>query len=184
MPDYSKGKIYKLTTPLSDEVYYGSTIQLLSKRKGAHKGAFNAGNFKCKSSKLFELSINDVEITLVENINCNSKEELLQRERFYIDNNNCINKNNPIRTNKDEQEYKNKWYQQNKERIIEKTKQYNEDNKNNYKQYQKEWRQQNKNKCNEYIKEYYEENKNHFKQYKKEWYQQNKERLKEKRNKE
>jgi len=106
MPDYSKGKIYKLTTPHDPElVYYGSTVLPLHKRKSHHKEDYIKKNAKITSKQLFDLSVDDVIITLVENVNCNSKEELYQRERFYIENNNCINKQMPGRTKKE-------WYTQ------------------------------------------------------------------------
>lgn len=109
--DYSKSKIYKLTTIHNPNlVYYGSTVNELCKRKNSHKSFFKNGNFQCNSYKLFELGIDDVIITLVENINCNNKEELYARERFYIENNNCVNKFIPNRTQKEYRE-------QNKEKI-------------------------------------------------------------------
>jgi hypothetical protein len=166
MPDYSKGKIYKLSTPFSNEVYYGSTVQLLSKRKGSHKEKYlkwkNTNINYMTSFKLFEYDSNEVCITLIENYSCNSKEELEARERYYIENNICVNKRIPQRTGIER-------YNDNKDIILKKNKEY----------YLK-----NKIKCDNYKKEHYEENKEHFNQYKKEWYQQNKERLKQKRNKE
>ena len=146
--DYSKSKIYKLTTPHDPElVYYGSTVNPLFKRKNQHKS-----KRICKSSILFELGENDVEITLVENVNCNSKEELIQRERFYIENNNCVNKKIPGRTNK---EYKDdnkevikqqlkEYYETNREHILEQQKKYNEQNRDKKKEYDKQYREQKK----------------------------------------
>ena len=100
--DYSKSKIYKLTTIHDPNlVYYGSTVNPLYKRKNKHKNKFKNADYKCSSYKLFELGLDDVEITLVENVNCNNKEELLQRERFYIENNNCVNRQLPIRTSEE-----------------------------------------------------------------------------------
>lgn len=43
-------------------------------------------------------------ITLKEKFPCNDNDELHARERFYIDNNDCVNKNIPGRT---AEEYKN-----------------------------------------------------------------------------
>jgi hypothetical protein len=103
MPDYQKSKIYKLTTPQDENlVYYGSTTISLSRRKSNHKLDYIKRGNKMTSSKLFELGVNDVIITLVEEFVCESKEELIKRERFYIENNQCINKNIPGRT---KQEY-------------------------------------------------------------------------------
>jgi len=127
--DYSKSKIYKLTTiHNTDLVYYGSTVNPLSKRKNCHKYKFKNGILDCSSIKLFELGIEDVEITLVEYVNCSNKEELLKRERFYIENNNCVNKNIPIKTleknNKFNKEYYKNYYQINKEKFLNRQKEY------------------------------------------------------------
>ena len=37
MVNYQNGKIYKLVSSFTDEVYYGSTTQPLHVRKGGHK---------------------------------------------------------------------------------------------------------------------------------------------------
>jgi hypothetical protein len=37
MPDYSNGKIYKLWSPQGEEIYIGSTVNTLPKRKAEHK---------------------------------------------------------------------------------------------------------------------------------------------------
>ena len=98
------------------------------------------------SYKLFE---NDnYNIFLVENYPCNSKDELLSRERFYIENNECVNKCIPCRTRKE-------YIEANKDKIKEQTKEYREANKDKIKQMKAEYREANKDK----IKEYYEKNK-------------------------
>lgn len=147
--DYSKSKIYKLTTIHDpDLVYYGSTVNPLFKRKAEHKSKYNKNVLNYSSSKLFELGIDDVEITLVENVNCNNKEELQQRERFYIDNNICVNKVIPGRTKKEH-------YDDNKDEIKLQNKEYKEINKDKIKLQNKEYYEDNKLKILEYQKEYY-----------------------------
>jgi len=203
--DYSKAKIYKLTTIHNpDLVYYGSTVNELYKRKGNHKSKFKIKDKNiCSSSQLFELGIDDVEITLVEMFSCNSKEELLKRERFYIQNNNCVNKNIPSRTlkeyykdNKDIFKKKFKKYnEENKDKIKEINKEYRENNKDNISLNKKKYYEENKDKIKDKIKEYqknnkdkkkqyYKENKDNItlkkKEYMKEYYEQNKEKIKEK----
>jgi len=181
--DYSKAKIYKLTTINNpDLVYYGSTINELYKRKNQHKSNFKNHNLKCTSYKLFELGIDDVEITLVESINCNSKEELHQRERFYIENNNCINKFIPNRTqeeyreqNKDKiKEHKKEYYEQNKDIILKKNNQYREQNKDDILNKKKEYYELNKELLKKKNKEYYELNKELLKKKQKEYYDKKK----------
>ena len=38
MPDYSKGKIYKMLNTIDDEIYVGSTIETLRQRMATHRG--------------------------------------------------------------------------------------------------------------------------------------------------
>jgi hypothetical protein len=149
MKDYQNGKIYKLVG--SGLTYYGSTIQKLSQRKARHKCHLN-----CSSKLLFEKG--DVDIVLVENFPCNSKEELQSRERWYIENNNCINKAIPMRTKKE-------YYNNNKDRIKKYYKEYYKTNKDivkeNYeanKEKKKEYYKTNKEK----IKKYYKNNKDKY----------------------
>jgi hypothetical protein len=184
--DYSKSKIYKLTTPHDPElVYYGSTVNPLFKRKGQHK----SGKKDCKSRILFELGEDDVIITLVENVNCNSKEELIQRERHYIENNNCVNKQIPGRTNKEYRddnkevikEQKKEWYEDNKEVIKEQKKEYYEANKDIIIQKVKEYRDNNKEVIRDKGKQYREINKDIIKQRKKEYYEANKQAINQRR---
>ena len=37
MPDYSKGKIYKVLNNINDEIYVGSTVETLSVRMAKHR---------------------------------------------------------------------------------------------------------------------------------------------------
>jgi hypothetical protein len=172
--DYSKSKIYKLTTIHDPElVYYGSTVNPLYKRKQVHK--FWSNTNKYTSSKLFELGMDNVEITLVENVNCNNKEELYKRERFYIDNNICVNKNIPGRTKKEH-------YEDNKDKILEKNKEYRELNKDKIAENKKEYYEDNKDKLLEKQKEYAELNKDKIKEYKKAYDELNNEKIKEYKN--
>lgn len=102
MPNYKNGKIYKLITPHNPElIYYGSTVLPLYKRKAHHKEDYLKKNAKIQSRELFELGADDVIIILVELYPCNNKEELLKQERYYIENNPCINKRIPTRTQKE-----------------------------------------------------------------------------------
>ena len=128
MPDYSKSKIYKLICDDPELVYYGSTTQkYLSSRLAGHKVIAKKG--QCKSQKLIDAG--GVKIYLVENFPCESKNELHARERFYIENNNCVNKALPGRTQK---EYKNT----NKKLLCEKAKINYHKNKKKILDYQKE----------------------------------------------
>jgi adenylate kinase family enzyme len=117
MPDYQKGKIYKLWSPQGDEIYIGSTINTLARRKEQHKTNLNS----CCSKILFE-KYDDVRIELIEEYPCKNKMELNKREGHYIRNNDCVNKCVAGRTQK---EYK----EDNKEKLLEYHKEYREENK-------------------------------------------------------
>ena len=109
-------KIYVIKSLLSDDskCYVGSTCQkYLSSRLSSHKK-----DRSCGSKELFELG--KVTIHLIEDYPCNSKKELEDRERIYIefilknfDYKIICNKKIPCRTKK---ESSKEWYIKNKEK--------------------------------------------------------------------
>ena len=110
MPDYSRGKIYKIEPIIKHEeqdIYIGSTtLKYLSSRLVDHRAHYKKwksnlhGKIMC--FELFDKYGSDnCVITLIENVNANTKEELLQKERYYIQSMKCINKNLPLRTLKE-----------------------------------------------------------------------------------
>ena len=151
-----KSYIYKIYDNTNGNQYYGSTTQKLSMRMCGHRANYKRfmekgygiyGTGYCRSFDI--LKNGDYSYSLVEEVECDSKLILHQRERYYIENNDCINKYIPSRTS---QEY----YQDNKEKFSE----YREANKNKIKEY----REVNKEK----MKEYHQANKDKIKEYKKE----------------
>lgn len=88
MVNYQEAKIYKLVG--GGLTYYGSSCQDLYKRLYDHKHKYKLGIKTYSSYKLFETG-DKVEIILVEKFPCKDREELLSRERFYIENNECVN---------------------------------------------------------------------------------------------
>ena len=133
MPDYSKAKIYCIRSSQTEEVYYGSTCWPLKKRFQGHK---YDSNIKTVSSKQI-LQYEDAYIELVEDFPCNNKAELSIRERYYIENNPCVNKVIPGRTRKETYEAYN---EANKDQM----KAYREAHKDQIKtyhtEYQRQWR--------------------------------------------
>jgi hypothetical protein len=98
MPDYKNGKIYKIVNDKLGLTYYGSTTQILSQRMGGHiacKKKYDKGEFHNLTS--FQLLDGNQKIYLVEKYPCNDKNELERRERYYIENNDCVNKCIPSR---------------------------------------------------------------------------------------
>ena len=124
MPDYSQGKIYKIVNDENDKFYIGSTTQPLYKRMHQHRIMYG-----CSTSKM-EVNMWNCSIILVETIECKNKDELLRKEREYIEKYreeglNIVNKNLPGRKLK---EYKDIYYQKNKGVMIKKAKEYRKKN--------------------------------------------------------
>ena len=88
MSVYQKGKIYKITSRHTEKCYVGSTISTIGCRLSGHK--FDMKRNKIVSSSEI-IKLGDYEIILLELYPCNSKEELHLRERYYIDNLDCVN---------------------------------------------------------------------------------------------
>ena len=88
MTDYSKGQIYKLTCE-TGAVYIGSTVQPLNQRLCIHKN---------KSSRCASKNFINPKIQLIELYPCNTKSELLWRERAWFDTTDCVNICRPIST--------------------------------------------------------------------------------------
>ena len=182
MPNYSKSKIYKIVCNITGETYYGSTTQPLSVRIGEHRKDAKK-EVGVATSKQIILRGN-YDIVLCEECPCVNKEQLHARERKWIEENDCINKIIPGRTDKERYEankeqikqYKEEYYEANKEQIKQKKKECYESNKEQIKQKTKEYREANKEQINQYYEEYYKANKEQYKQY----YESNKEQIKQK----
>ena len=101
MVNYQNVKIYKITG--GGLTYIGSTTLKLNQRmahhKSDHKHHSGYGTKNITSYGVFEHP--DVSMTLIEKYPCNDKEELLARERYWIENSECVNKIIPTRTHKE-----------------------------------------------------------------------------------
>ena len=105
MIDYQQGKIYKVQNVITGKTYYGATCdRLLCTRMCKHRSSNNL-NFHKQLGNM-----DDCFISLVCNYPCNNKMELHKRERYYIENYECINMIIPTRTPAE-------YYEANKERI-------------------------------------------------------------------
>ena len=149
MPDYQKGKIYKLYSPSKNLVYYGSTIETLPQRLAKHKYAHKVYNeqnkgHNCGSFVIFDCE--DYKIELLEEYPCNNKQQLLKKEAEYIKSNECVNPQIPGRTQKE-------YYQDNKDTKIAKNKEYAKNNPEVNKQAKKKYYEKNKQKINEKMRE-------------------------------
>ena len=146
MPDYSRGKIYKLICHRSVLVYIGSTCEpTLAKRLASHVVAYkrylNGKRRYVSSFKVLESGV--YEIILIENCPCDNKDELRKRERFFIEERECVNKNLPGRTmteynNNHKAAYK-QYYIVNKPKFIIHAKSYYTKNKDKVLNYHKQY---------------------------------------------
>ena len=160
MVNYSNSKIYKLEG--NGLVYIGSTTRLLSERMNEHKQqkkGFDKGIKKrsCSSRLCIE---ENTKITLLENWSCNSKEELLSRERYWYDNIDCVNITKPKRT-EEEKNTQYKYYptQPQKDKKKEKSRQRYAENVEYESDRKKVYYLENKEKIDKRNREKYEKNK-------------------------
>ena len=148
MSRYQKGKIYKIVSENTDKVYYGSTCNTLSKRLSKHKSNYKSYlNGKGSLTTSFNvIEHGNAKIYLVEEFPCNNKMELLKRERYHIEQNECVNKLIPSRSKKEcdrdnrhlRREYHKKWRDGNIE-YKEKQKEYNKERRKDPKVKQREY---------------------------------------------
>ena len=139
-----KAFIYKIVCD-TGLTYFGSTFNNLDKRLYQHKYNFQRwkeGKYAYLSS--FKVLENEnYKIIAVEEVDVNDKRELHERERFYIENFECVNRNVPLRTRKE-------YYQSNKERIAK----YYQDNKDRIAKYYQDNREKKVQYQRDYIKKY------------------------------
>ena len=176
MVNYANSKVYRLVCNITKKEYIGSTTDKLNRRLSKHRSDYkNYIDGKNKYISSFEILENDnYSIVLIENFACNSKEELLQRERYFIENTDCVNYRLPIKT---DEEYKEYYKEYEKSDICKKRrKEHRQKNVEHYTEYTKQYRASNKEK----IKQYYEDNKEKLAEKKKDYWTKNKEILKEK----
>ena len=118
---YQQGKIYKIVCNITNEIYIGSTIKSLNDRLCVHRL-----DKECVSRYIIERG--DYKIELIKNYPCNNVYELEEEEGKYIKNNTCINIKIPHRTQKE-------WYEDNKDKILEKQKQDRINNPEKFKEH-------------------------------------------------
>ena len=167
---YNDGKIYFLMNNVNHEIFYiGSTIRKLKYRLSSHiinAFDFNSSNFDSQKSNYIRLmnidnnkGIKNISIHLIENYPCNSKEELLSRERYWIEifKPSC-NTYKPITTLEEKKEYMKKYNREykinnnyNYENRKEYFKKYEEDNKERRKKYKKKYNEEHKEKIKKYL---------------------------------
>ena len=145
---YQRGKIYTIRRYDDDTaIYVGSTIQPLSARMARHRS-----NKKCSLYQYVNGNWDNWYIELYEEYPCNNKQILEKREgeitRLIGNINKCI-------AGRTRQEH----YNENKEKIKKKQKQYQESNKEQISKQRKEHYEDNKEILKKQVRDYYEANK-------------------------
>jgi len=144
MNKYQSGKVYALKCNKTNKVYIGSTCTELFNRLNAHKANYKK-YLLTKQNYITAYEIlqgENYKIELLESYPCNTHNELLLREKYYVQlfrkDGSCINKNIPSRTHAEyyidnqlvilkklrdaynaDKTKKQSYYQMNKERIKE-----------------------------------------------------------------
>ena len=142
--------IYKIHCNITNEDYYGSTKNL-NHRMSCHKSNTEKQKTKrqCVSKQIIKRG--DYIVSVVETFDVETKDEALWKERYYIENNSCINIAVPIKT---KQEKQNTW---------------------------KKYKNENQDKLKNMYSEYYKKNSERRKKESSDWYYSNQERVKERR---
>lgn len=156
---YQRGKIYKIITENSNDVYIGSTIQTLKARLTRHKSECKAGG-NCSSTIV--LRQGNYTIELITDYPCNSKAELVREEGKYQREMDCVNKMIAGRTPKE-------YYEEHRDELLLKMKIIS---KKHY--------LENKQDIDAKHKENWEKNKEVYKKKHKEYYKKNREELRKK----
>jgi hypothetical protein len=159
---YKQGKIYRVTNISYTKFYYGSTVQSLAVRMGGHRESFKRYqkglvSIRCRVYDLFEeFGVGNCKIELVEAYPCENKCELLKREGFHIEHNECVNK---LVAGRSQTDYKKEWYEKNKANILNHRQKLYKEDKDSILQRNKLYRDAHKAQLSEQKKLYYKENK-------------------------
>lgn len=125
MVNYENGKIYRIVCNKTGKQYIGATTIPLASRLSQHKKLFRNAK-TCMSREVLEGG--DYGIYLIEDCPADRKEQLLSRERYFIETTDCVNRKVPLRT-------KHEYYMDNRDELIKKQLEWNRENADKLKQY-------------------------------------------------
>lgn len=155
---YENGKIYKLNCE-DGKYYFGSTIRSLQTRLASHKHACKKTETNNAYTHIKTIGWDNVGIELVESFPCENKQQLLERETWYICEHKadsmCLNSRNPV-TDQTKQAHAAKcknYYQLHREEILQRRSEYQITNRAQRSEYNREYA----NKKSESLKEYYKQ---------------------------
>jgi hypothetical protein len=162
--DYSKTIIYKLCCrdPNINDTYIGHTTNFIQ-RKNQHKKLCNDINFNRYVYKFIRDNggWDNWSMIEIEKHDCKDKRQAESIEQYWIEKLlPTLNVNKPYAMCKeDPQLYKQNWYEEKKDYILEKAKINYKENKEDKIEYQKKYAEEHKDQISEYQKEYQKENK-------------------------
>jgi hypothetical protein len=151
-------KVYKITNDLNDKIYIGSSNnQYLSCRMTCHRQMCKDLTGR-RNTKLYsymrEIGVEHFHIELIEKFQCETKQQLREREQHHIDilkpelnMFRAIENPNYVKLNREKINKKsNEYYYTNKEKLLKKQKEYAEKNKEAINIRRKKYREENKEK--------------------------------------
>mgnify|MGYP000586740221 CR=1 FL=1 len=169
MVNYSNGRIYKLVG--GGKTYVGSTTLKLSQRKAKHKCDYKRwceDGSRSKISSYEVMKSGEYDIVLIEEWPCENKEQLLQRERYWIERLDCVNQVLPGRGRRE-------WFATHKEHLHRYNKRRYEENKEADNQRSRDYRVKHKERLREKDKERYQKRRQEMKARTNRYYHANRE---------
>lgn len=162
MNKYERTKIYVIENDIDGDFYVGSTtFQYLCERMTKHVWCAK-DDTSCQYllyRKMRQFGLEHFRIRLLEEYPCQTKQEKLLREQFWIDQlQPTLNQRKAIDT-RARQEINRKYREENKGHIKELMKKYYEENKHHIKERKKNYYEENRDVINGLSKTYYEEHK-------------------------
>ena len=108
MVNYQDGRIYRIICNITGKQYIGSTTTSLSQRLAKHRHSYafwkrGEGQESRHFTSSYEILENgDFDIILIEDYPCDNKEQLCYRERYWIEQMDCVNRIKRPMTNDEE----------------------------------------------------------------------------------
>ena len=165
--DYSKTHFYKIVckNPEIKEAYVGHTLNFKNRKSGHKRTCYNDKDQVHYNIYLYEFirdngGFDNFDMVLINTECCENALEARRREREYIEQLNAtLNQiKRPVRTTEEANEYRKEYYEENKEDIKQKNKQYRIDNADVVKERAKIYRENHKEERSLKNKEWQEKN--------------------------
>lgn len=142
------GRVYKITSCKGDEIYIGSTTQILTQRFGEHKYEYTSKRRPGKKSSSWVLfdkyGVENCKIELIKEYEIVDRQHLDAYEQLWINKTKCINYKNTIKfTRLWDRKKKKEYTKKHKERITKYQEEYRKTHREKNIEYQKEYRKRN-----------------------------------------